>query len=203
MPRSRRETQTHVQKPQSSGFWGGLALVLLAVGLVLAYVAFSSGPYRWGRESVGTPPVSTPTGGLGPDTTRALIGPVRVIDGDSLVQSGVRIRLEGVDAPEIRQNCFKGGVSWACGERSRDELLRLVGSSQVRCLPTGTDRYKRILATCFVDGLSIQSWMVSNGWAVAYSEYSSEYEGLEKEARLASRGIWGSEFERPSVYRRR
>lgn len=131
-----------------------------------------------------------------------LVGPVRVVDGDSLVQSDVRIRLEGVDAPELSQDCLKNGVIWACGEQARNELLNLVGSSDVRCVATGTDRYRRVLAKCFVDGQSIQSWMVANGWAVAYLEYSSEYQELEAEARLGSRGIWASEFERPSDYRR-
>ena len=92
---------------------------------------------------------------------------------------------------------------WACGHRSRDELASLVGSGSVRCVALGVDRYDRVLAKCYVNDTLIQAWMVANGWAVSYTEYSSEYEGLEEEARLASKGVWSGEFVRPSEYRRR
>lgn len=41
-------------------------------------------------------------GGL---TANAGADPLRVIDGDTIERSGVRIRLHGIDAPEAGQKC--------------------------------------------------------------------------------------------------
>lgn len=203
MPRLRRQNETPSEEPTQAGSWGLVSLLLLGLGLGLAYIAFSSGPF-WSRgHDVPRSSDSARSEGSGQDTGESLIGPVRVIDGDSLAQGDIRIRLEGVDAPELGQRCLREGVEWACGQRARDELANLVGSREVRCVAIGLDRYRRVLAKCYVDETLIQSWMVSNGWAVAYSEYSREYEGLESSARLSSRGVWSGEFVRPSEYRKR
>ncbi len=45
-------------------------------------------------------------------------GPFKVLDGDSLELGGIRFRLEGIDAPEYRQTCQKGGVTWSCGKQA-------------------------------------------------------------------------------------
>jgi len=45
-----------------------------------------------------------------------IVGRGQVIDGDSIVISGLRIRLHGIDAPEIKQVCKRGGSTYLCGE---------------------------------------------------------------------------------------
>ena len=45
-------------------------------------------------------------------------GPARVIDGDTLEVQGERIRLHGIDAPEIRQLCRLDGKPWQCGKEA-------------------------------------------------------------------------------------
>ena len=44
-----------------------------------------------------------------PAAAQQVSGPAAVIDGDSLRVAGVEVRLHGVDAPEGRQTCERGG----------------------------------------------------------------------------------------------
>ena len=46
-------------------------------------------------------------------------GPATVIDGDTLVVAGERVRLQGIDAPELRQECTAFGQQWACAAGPR------------------------------------------------------------------------------------
>ena len=43
-------------------------------------------------------------------------GLARASDGDTLSILGISVRLFGIDAPELAQNCTRGGTAWACGQ---------------------------------------------------------------------------------------
>ncbi len=81
-----------------------------------------------------------------------VIGPARVVDGDTLEIQGERIRLHGIDAPESRQQCFIGGKPWQCGKDATDALADKIARRAVTCEDLGRDRYKRIIARCAVAG---------------------------------------------------
>lgn len=123
----------------------------------------------------------------------------KVIDGDSLERGVVRIRLEGIDAPEYMQECYDdNGEQYRCGLKAMDYLQTLV-SGKVRCEYLDKDRYGRHLSECYdSDGKSINAQMVESGWAMAYG---SKYKEEERQARKASRGIWQGKFMRPELYR--
>lgn len=129
--------------------------------------------------------------------SRPIVGPARVIDGDSLVVGGVEIRLYGIDAPESHQICSRAGLPWACGSSATSAMRALVDGREVRCQARVHDRYGRTVATCSTGGADLGSAMVRDGNAVAYGAYSAE----ERQARDARRGIWSSSFERPSTWR--
>ncbi len=129
-----------------------------------------------------------------PETLR---GPAFVVDGDSLEILGSRVRLHGIDAPEGRQNCSRDGRNWACGRDAGAALRNKIHGRQVDCDPLEYDQYDRILARCHVGGENLNLWMVSEGWAVSFGAYRNE----ERDARNNSRGIWASEFLRPSEWR--
>ncbi len=129
-------------------------------------------------------------------------GPATVIDGDTLEVQGQRIRLHGIDAPESRQLCRLDGKPWQCGRDVAAALAEKIARRPVTCEDLGRDRYKRIIARCAVAGEDIESWMVVNGWAVAYRRFSLDYVGQEADARAARRGIWASKFVPPWEWRR-
>src|SRR5690606_17174665 len=86
---------------------------------------------------------------------RHVAGAVRVSDGDSLRMGEERIRLEGIDAPELAQTCIRAGEAYPCGREARDALARLVGDAPVECESRGRDRYGRLLARCRAQGVDL------------------------------------------------
>ena len=130
---------------------------------------------------------------------RALEGRAQVTDGDTIRIGETRIRLKGVDAPEMEQRCTRSGRSYACGETARRELIELVSGETVRCRASGRDRYKRVLARCTVNGSDIGAHMVERGWAVSYGR---DYDAEEGRAQRRSAGLWEGDFERPQAWRR-
>jgi endonuclease YncB( thermonuclease family) len=137
---------------------------------------------------------------------RSVVGAhVRVIDGDSLHLDGERIRLTGIDAPELRQRCRdESGREWTCGRAAKARLASLVSSGTVACAARGQDRYGRTLAVCSAgDVADVGEVLVREGYAVDYGGFSSGYPAAEREARDARRGLWRGTFERPQDWRRR
>jgi endonuclease YncB( thermonuclease family) len=132
-----------------------------------------------------------------------LVGPATVIDGDTLEIRGQRIRLHGIDAPESAQTCTDpAGRSWRCGQRAALALSERIGRATVTCEPKDRDRYGRIVAVCSSAGRDLNAWMVENGWALAYRDYSRDYVDAEAAARVTRAGIWSGSFDAPWDWRR-
>lgn len=149
--------------------------------------------------------VSGPSDARGPaPSLRAMVaGEARVIDGDTIEIAGVRIRLEGIDAPETGQTCSKAdGTSWSCGNAAAAALERMVRGQTVSCDGTGLDKYGRTLAVCFVAEHEINADLVAQGHAWAFVRYSSRYVAEEASARAAHAGLWQGEAVPAWEYRR-
>lgn len=132
-----------------------------------------------------------------------LVGRATVTDGDTLTVAKQRIRLWGIDAPESAQQCTgKDGRTWPCGRRSAAALDGYLLEKTVRCQPKDTDRYGRVVAECFVQGASVNRWMVRSGWAVAYRHYATAFIADEADARQHQRNLWQGPFQMPADYRR-
>ncbi len=128
----------------------------------------------------------------------ALTGKAYVIDGDTISIAGNLIRLKGIDAPELAQSCGSGAGPSACGQLSRQALVRLVGGREVRCDAYGRDKYNRSLATCYAGEINLNRAMIEAGQAVAYGDYHD----AEAQARGARIGLWSSSFETPQDWRK-
>lgn len=126
-------------------------------------------------------------------------GAPRVVDGDSLELKGEKVRLKGIDAPELQQKCEKKGQFWSCGRAAATALRKMIYKGQVDCRGTEFDRHERLLATCFAKGINLNEKMVLQGWAVSYG---SSYKQQEKQAQKQRVGIWQGKFEWPSDWRR-
>lgn len=136
----------------------------------------------------------------------AMSGPIEgratAVDGDTLDFAGRRVRLEGIDAPELGQSCQRRWLgSWDCGRAAQKALEKLVDGRRVTCERKGQDKYGRDLGICFVDGRDLNAEQVRLGLAWAFIKYSQAYVGAETEARKQLVGIWQGKSEPAWTYR--
>lgn len=88
------------------------------------------------------------------------------IDGDTIACSGERIRILGVNTPEIHGRCP------AQAEAARRFTAEVLRASVIIIEPHGRDRYGRTLAVVYVNSLSpeniLAEWIISSGHGVPY-----------------------------------
>jgi micrococcal nuclease len=125
---------------------------------------------------------------------------VRVVDGDTIeVEMGGRrhtVRYIGIDTPEVADPrrpvmCY--------GEEASRRNRQLVEGKVVTLEKdvSETDRYGRLLRYVWVDGQMVNAVLVAEGYARTYTyppdvKYAHLFLQLEREAREASRGLWGA-----------
>ena len=133
---------------------------------------------------------------------------VKVIDGDTITIHGEKVRLHGIDAPEMEQICrTKKNNPYACGVIAKELLHSWISKSKnkIYCYYSERDRYKRIIGKCYLganSSNSLNKWMVSLGHAVAYTRYSNDYIEAQNQAKDFSQGIWRGKFDLPEEWRR-
>jgi endonuclease YncB( thermonuclease family) len=134
---------------------------------------------------------------------KSISGIARVIDGDTIEINRKRIRLHGIDAPEQKQKCLDANkLEYACGEYATTFLRTKVQSARVSCNVNGVDRYKRLIAVCYIGSENINNWLVRRGWAIAYKRYSKDYVSTERKARIERNGVWKGAFVEPWKWRK-
>lgn len=90
----------------------------------------------------------------------------RAVDGDTLACGTERVRLVGLDAPELRAQCPR---EWHAARASRARLQQLIAGG-VQLERRGSDRYRRTLAIARTrDGRDVAMIMIREGHARAYS----------------------------------
>ena len=128
------------------------------------------------------------------DTKAQIGGKAKIIDGDTIQIGDNRIRLYGIDAPELKQVCKINGRNWMCGEEASMALAYEMANHWISCITKGKDRYARTLAICFKANIDINREMVKRGLALAYRKYSNIYIEDEELAKSNKLGIWKSNF---------
>jgi micrococcal nuclease len=116
---------------------------------------------------------------------------LRVIDGDTLdvlLASGrIRVRLQGVDAPEHDQ---PGGAE------ARQWLQLRVLNREVLLEPVSQDRYERMVALVYLDDAMVNRELVRAGHAWAYRSYLRAADrifcDIEFSARREQAGLWAA-----------
>lgn len=113
---------------------------------------------------------------------------VKIVDGDTfdiltVEKSTLRIRMNGIDCPERKQDFYQS---------AKNALAGYIFKKDVKLIITGRDRNKRIIATVYRDGENINLSMIQNGYAWHYKKYSTDtvYAKAEQQARLARKGLW-------------
>lgn len=68
-------------------------------------------------------------------------GTAFVIDGDAIEINDERIRLHGIDSPELAQRCTEDGAQYPCGLDASHALRKRIGRKSVSGVRRDTDRY--------------------------------------------------------------
>ncbi|AYV45180.1 nuclease [Caulobacter flavus] len=112
-----------------------------------------------------------------------------VHDGDTFRCDGERVRLFGVDAPEVKRGQTPAEPF---AYEARDELIRLT-RGHVACRMVETDRYGRFVGKCWSHATTdINAALIRSGFATEYRRYSKGvYRRAEQQAKEARRGQWG------------
>jgi micrococcal nuclease len=95
-----------------------------------------------------------------------------VIDGDTIDIKGKRIRLAGIDAPELED---------PYGKRAKSMLIQLCQGQRIRAVSEGGSSHDRTVATCYLpDGRDLSAEMVKAGLAIDWRKFSGgKYRHLE------------------------
>ena len=112
---------------------------------------------------------------------RELRGRAWVIDGDTIDIGGTRIRLAGVDAPEM-DHPFGKTAKWT--------LVNLCKGQEVRAVFDGDLSHDRTVATCYLPGgRDLSAEMVRAGMAIDWPKFSGgRYRHLEPDG--ISKKLW-------------
>ena len=127
---------------------------------------------------------------------------LRVVDGDTIVLNGEKIRFSGIDTPELKQTCLKDGQEVPCGMTAKMLLVKKIGNATIECISEGRDVYKRTLAECFVNSESLSKFLVRSGYAFAYRKYSTKFIKDEEFAKENKLGMWLMKFQYPWDFRK-
>jgi endonuclease YncB( thermonuclease family) len=111
----------------------------------------------------------------------------RIVDGDTFVSDRGRVRLYGVDAPEVGERC--------AGDATERLKEMAGGTVRVESGPRERDRYGRLLYYVYSDGgESIDEQLVLDGLAWAWTSDGQHRDflvGLEEKARDGGKGcLW-------------
>ena len=126
---------------------------------------------------------------------------LKIIDGDTIILNGKKVRFLGIDAPEIKQTCIQNDQKVECGVFAKMLLVKKIGNDIPKCISEGKDVYKRTLAECFINGESLSKFLVRNGYAFAYRKYSKKFIKDEVFAKNNKIGMWSMTFEYPWTFR--
>jgi micrococcal nuclease len=96
-----------------------------------------------------------------------------VVDGDSLRCGSVRVRLLGIDAPELhgclpRRQCVAGD-----GQVSRHSLVGAVRSGRVTYRVVTYDRYGRSVAVAWAGSVNLSCWQLRKGHAAYVARWDN------------------------------
>ena len=120
---------------------------------------------------------------INPTSFEPFSGYAHVIDGDTIKIRGMKIRLAGINAPELDR---------PYGVKSKYEMVNIVKGKKVYVVPDGTTSFDRIVATCYVDGdVDIGAELIKRGLALDIPSFTGgRYTHLEtKEARRRIKNV--------------
>lgn len=124
---------------------------------------------------------------------------IKIYDGDTITaltsqKEKIKIRLYGIDAPELKQ---------PFGKASKRHLIDLISNKSLNINAKGKDKYGRTLAVLYSGDQDINAQMVIDGYAWAYDKFSKDYVAFQQNAQSLKKGLWiDKDVVHPSDFRR-
>jgi endonuclease YncB( thermonuclease family) len=148
-----------------------------------------------------------PLGSAEPDVepasgAEATAAETRVVDGDTVVIRGERIRIAYIDAPETGQVHLGTGAD--AGRAATAALRRFLDEAQgkIEVLPIDTDAYGRTVAMLRIGPYDVGLTLVKMGMAIAGRDAPEPYKEAEAWARAKKVGLWrDGGFVPPDIHR--
>ena len=132
-----------------------------------------------------------------PELNQSYHNVINVVDGDTIDVNingeTKRIRLIGIDAPEMSENECYNNESF---EKIKELLLNKKVSLEVDSTQDDKDKYNRLLRYVFLeDGTNLNLYMIKNGYAVEYTynkpyKYQLEFKEAQALAKSETKGLW-------------
>lgn len=125
-----------------------------------------------------------------------------VVDGDTVwvrtsdSQPPLKLRIQGIDAPEI---CQAGGLE------AQNALKTRVLGQRVSVTSRAHDDYGRTVGTLYWQGQDVGRWLVANGhaWVYSYHHKKAAFSDEFNQARSERRGLFQeAEPQEPRAFRR-
>ncbi|WP_230499341.1 thermonuclease family protein [Sutcliffiella rhizosphaerae] len=174
-----------------------MCLLLVSTGCVLEEDTFSTPSLEQAQEK------QEQSENREHDYPRLTVPLVRVIDGDTVKvmvngeEENIRFLL--VDTPETNHPRMNGPQPF--GPEAKDFMEKLLKDAEVEIEldVSERDRYRRILAYVYADGVLVQEELLRAGLArVAYifppnTRYVDRFQSIQKEAQEKAVGIWSVE----------
>ena len=98
-----------------------------------------------------------------------------------------KIRFGGINSPERKEIGYR---------LAKDKLIEKIANNILTCVrEKNKDKYRRTVAECFINGESLSSFMVKNGYACDYMYYSKgKYAKEQKYAKANKLGVWKMKY---------
>ena len=131
-------------------------------------------------------------------------GVATVMDGNTLLINGQRVRLAGIEAAESGQACVSGfGRPYECGRAATLFLEQHTRNQPVRCRVLGRSSTGRLVGRCVAGGLDLAAGLVRGGWAFAFRSLGDNYLEQESLAQATQLGVWSGLTQTPLGFRDR
>lgn len=151
-------------------------------------------PTRFGRRNASPPPpppvkpICDPLDGVQLTDTIEFVPPfvggkvIKVYDGDTITVAAcvpgttkpvyrVHVRLNGIDAPEMKSH---NEEEKHVAQQAQAALAELILGKRVQLRNTANEKYGRLLADVYIGEIHVNTWMMDHHFAVAYDGGTKE-----------------------------
>ena len=115
-------------------------------------------------------------------------GPVKVIDGATMIVAGQTVKLTNIIVPELGRRCIWRKRTFDCGNLARTALMDITAGANVICKAAKAGKH-----LCTADGYDLGFGMIHAGWAIPTAEAPPHYHRRMDQARRHKRMLWSAQ----------